>query len=56
MPIQSINNLDESKIFTWCKGCDTLQIVDRIKHDNQLRLIGCSNCRDTKLNQLISLF
>jgi len=56
MPIESLNSIDDSKRYTWCGGCETVQMwngpSNNVKHDNELKLIGCSNCRDIKLKKL----
>jgi hypothetical protein len=52
MPIASLNSIDDSKKFTWCGGCESVQISNNPKHDRELKLIGCCNCRDIQLNKL----
>ena len=52
MSIESLNNIDEPKKFTWCRRCETVQISNNLKHDKELKLIGCCNCRDIQLKKL----
>ena len=51
MPIESLNN-DKIERFTWCSGCESVQRTNNIKHDKELKLIVCCNCRDIQLKKL----
>lgn len=46
-------------IHTWCDKCETIQKVSKVKHyidkdKKKVFLIGCINCRDIKINQILS--
>lgn len=50
----------EKRTHTWCEKCDTLQLVQKVKHyvDHSsgkpiICLIGCKECRDKKLEKLL---
>jgi hypothetical protein len=40
MSIESLNSIGEPKKFTWCRGCESVQISNNLKHDKELKLIG----------------